>query len=145
MTTWSIIGRKFFHAPVPGDWELMQVGTTVVACCFLPYCQIVRGNVIVDFFMDSAPARLKAFCDFLGSLMFVAVAALITWRLVHGGLDMHRYHQRLTTIEFEHWWAFTVIVPLIGFLVVIVVYTLFRDLINIATGDVAGDGRLSDH
>ena len=37
-------------AGVPGDFELVQMATAVAAFCFLPYCQLRRGNIFVDTF-----------------------------------------------------------------------------------------------
>lgn len=37
-------------AGVPGDFELVQMATGVAAFCFLPWCQLRRGNIFVDTF-----------------------------------------------------------------------------------------------
>src|SRR6185436_13310533 len=42
MTLASVIGRAFFARPVPGDVELVQIGTAVCIALFLPYTQL-RG------------------------------------------------------------------------------------------------------
>ena len=47
---------------------------------FLPYCQMVRGNVIVDVFTTRASPRTRALLDSIGNLLFTAIAALLTWR-----------------------------------------------------------------
>jgi len=51
LTTASVIGRSIFLQPIPGDFELVAIGTGLAVFAFLPWCQIVRGNVMVDFFM----------------------------------------------------------------------------------------------
>ena len=91
MTAVSIVGRAAFSEPVRGDFEIVAIGTGIAVFAFLPWCQLTRGNVIVDFFMDRAPVRAKALCDALGGMLYVALGALLTWRMVFGGIDMHRY------------------------------------------------------
>ena len=78
LTTVSVIGRSFFDYPVPGDFELVAIGTGVAVFAILPYCQMTRGNVIVDFFMTRAPDRAKAFFDMVGNIIFSIIAALLT-------------------------------------------------------------------
>jgi TRAP-type C4-dicarboxylate transport system permease small subunit len=56
----SVIGRKFFDMPVQGDFELVQLGCAVCVAFFLPWCQIEKGHVIVDFFTVNASIRIKA-------------------------------------------------------------------------------------
>ncbi len=50
MTTISVTGRAALSMPVPGDVELIEIGTNTAVFAFLPFCQLMRGNVIVDFF-----------------------------------------------------------------------------------------------
>ena len=60
LTTASVIGRAFFNSPISGDFELVAIGTGVAVFAFLPYCHLIRENVVVDFFLDRAPYRVKA-------------------------------------------------------------------------------------
>ncbi|MGH7311303.1 MAG: TRAP transporter small permease, partial [Candidatus Rokuibacteriota bacterium] len=55
MAVASIVGRAVLGTPVPGDFELVQVGCGAAIAAFLPYCQLRRGNIIVDFFTVRAP------------------------------------------------------------------------------------------
>ena len=59
MTVVSVVGRAFFSHPILGDVELVQLGCAVVVSCFLPYTQLRRANIIVDFFtkMRGKPRR----------------------------------------------------------------------------------------
>ena len=94
MTVWSVLGRELQEAPfwpdfapfswlavVPGEFELVELTYAGAVFCFLPYCQMVRGNVIVDVFTDRLPARGKAWLGLAGDLIYMAIAALVTWQL----------------------------------------------------------------
>src|SRR5262245_61354783 len=53
----SVIGRRFFNAPVNGDFELVSMGAAIAVFTFLPYTQARRGNILVDTFTNWLPAR----------------------------------------------------------------------------------------
>ncbi len=140
MTTVSVIGRSFFSAPVPGDFEIVGIGTGLVVFAFLPWCQLMRGNVIVDFFMVRAPVRSKAFCDTVGGIFYLAIGVLLTWRMIYGGLDMYEYSEKSMTINFPRWTTFPPSVLMLGFLIVVIVYTIRRSIIETRQGRFLDDG-----
>ncbi len=136
LTTVSVIGRSFFDHPIPGDFELVGIGTGVAIFAILPYCQFIRGNVIVDFFMTRAPDRAKAFFDMIGNIMFTAIAALLTWRMVYGGIEMYQYSEKSMTINFPRWTTFPISVLLLGFLVIVTIYTVGRSFGEMLRGQI---------
>lgn len=71
-------------AGVPGDFELVQMATAVAAFCFLPYCQLKRGNIFVDTFTLRLPARWRNGIDAIWDIVYGLVMALIAWRLASG-------------------------------------------------------------
>jgi TRAP-type C4-dicarboxylate transport system permease small subunit len=68
-------------AGVPGDFELVQMATAVAAFCFLPYCQLRRGNIFVDTFTLKLPRRWQRGIDALWDVVYAFAMALIAWRL----------------------------------------------------------------
>jgi len=73
-------------AGVPGDFELVQMATAIAAFCFLPYCQLRRGNIFVDTFTLKLPLRWQRAIDALWDIVYALVMALIAWRLAAGAL-----------------------------------------------------------
>ena len=71
-------------AGVPGDFELVQMATAVAAFCFLPYCQLRRGNIFVDTFTSKLPRRWQRRIDACWDILYGLVMALISWRLAVG-------------------------------------------------------------
>ena len=134
LTGVSVAGRAAFSAPIPGDFELVSIGIGVAIFAFLPYCQITRSNVIVDFFMTRAPIRAKTACDVIGGLFYLVIGAILTWRLILGGLDMYRYSERTMTINFPRWTTFPISALLMVFLVVVIVYTIWRSIAETRAG-----------
>ena len=128
LTTISVFGRKFFDAPVPGDFELVAIGTGVAVFACLPYCQLMRGNVLVDFFMNNAPTRAKTIADIIAGLIFLAIGLMLTWRMIYGAIDMHDVNEVSMTIGFPRWSTFPISIVFMSFLVIIIIYTLGRSI-----------------
>jgi TRAP-type C4-dicarboxylate transport system permease small subunit len=128
VTSISIIGRGVFSAPIPGDFEIASIGIGVAVFAFLPYCQMMRGNVIVDFFLVKAPVRVKAVCDAFGGILYLAIAAVLTWRMYFGALDMYRYSEKTMTIGFPRWSTFPISILCLTLLLAVVLYTIWRSV-----------------
>jgi TRAP-type C4-dicarboxylate transport system permease small subunit len=71
-------------AGVPGDFELVQMATALAAFCFLPWCQLRRGNIFVDTFTLKLPERWQRRIDAGWDIVYALVMALISWRLAVG-------------------------------------------------------------
>ncbi len=123
MTVVSVTGRYLFDRPVPGDFELVEIGCAIAVFAFLPYCQLQRGNVVVDFFTLRAPAAVRERLDALGSLLYALIAALLAWRLTLGGYDMWRYGEETMVLGLSRWWGF---IPIVISCLLLVVACLYR-------------------
>ena len=130
LTVISVVGRAIFSAPIPGDFELVELGMAVAIFSFLPYCQMVRGNVIVDLFTSKASARTKALLDGVGNLLFTAIAALLTWRVALGGLEIRSYHETTMVLQVPVWWGYVPAVAFLAFLTIVCAYTVWRSVLE---------------
>jgi TRAP-type C4-dicarboxylate transport system permease small subunit len=126
MSIASIVGRWLFSRPLPGDFELVEVGSGVAIFLFLPACQLRGANVIVDFFTTGLGRRAQSWLDALGALLYTLVAALFAWRLVFGGLDYLSYGERTMVLGMPLWWSFVLILPAMAWLVLVSAYTTAR-------------------
>ena len=122
----SIVGRVALSAPIPGDFELVELAMAVAIFSFLPYCQIVRGNVIVDLFTTRASLRTRALLDGIGNLLYTAIAALLTWRVALGGMEIRSYHETTMVLQVPVWWGYVPAVIFLAFLTVVCAYTVWR-------------------
>ena len=68
MTVVSVTRRTLFGAPIPGDFEMVELGSAIAVFCFLPWCQITGGNVLVDFFTMKSGPRTNHLLEALGDL-----------------------------------------------------------------------------
>ena len=126
MSIASIAGRWVFSRPLPGDFELVEIGSGLAIFLFLPACQLRGANVIVDFFTTGLGRRGQAWLDASGALLYTAVAALFAWRLVFGGIDYLSYGERTMVLGLPLWWSFTLIIPATIWLALVAAYTTLR-------------------
>lgn len=118
MTVTSVVKRGVFGAPIPGDYELMQMGCAIAIFCFLPWCQAVGGNVLVDFFTQKTSPRLNHLLEALGDLLYLLIAALLMWRMYHGGLEAREYGDQSMVLRLPAWWGYAIAMPAMGLLAV---------------------------
>lgn len=90
VTLVSVLGRWLFAAPLPGDVELVQLGTALAIALALPYCQLHASHLIVDLFTARAPAALRGGLDTLAHCAAAAVLGLLAWRAGAGVADLQR-------------------------------------------------------
>jgi TRAP-type C4-dicarboxylate transport system permease small subunit len=123
VTVASVVLRGVTGKPIPGDYELVEMGSAITIFCFLPWCQVNGGNVLVDIFTQKAGLRSRAWLEALGDLLYALIAALILWRLVLGGMELKSYDEQSMVLRLPIWWGFVVIVPAVALLAVTCVAT----------------------
>jgi TRAP-type C4-dicarboxylate transport system permease small subunit len=99
----SILGRWLFSTPIPGDFELAQMGTAIAVFAFLPYCQIVRGNIVVDTFTAHLPAQWRGRMDATWDGVYAAAMALVAASLTRGALDTFSSHEVSMVLRIPVW------------------------------------------
>jgi TRAP-type C4-dicarboxylate transport system permease small subunit len=102
----SVLGRELFARPVPGDFELVSFGMAISAFLCLPYCQLSRGHLIVDFFLARAPEALRAGLDALAASVFAGIALLLAWRMAAGWRDAFVFRDISVILGLPYWWAY---------------------------------------
>jgi len=95
---------------------------------------MMRGNVLVDFFMAATPVRVRLVADVAGGILYLAIATLLTWRLIFGAIDMYQYRDVSMPINFPRWTTFPLSITLLGFLVIVIVYTIGRSVAELRAG-----------
>jgi TRAP-type C4-dicarboxylate transport system permease small subunit len=126
LTVTSVLGRYLFNAPIPGDFELVETACALAVFSFLPYCQLQKGNVLVDFFTYKLSTRTRGFLDSLSALIYTVIAVLLTWRLWVGGLDLLRTNEQTIVLEIPRAYNFLFIMPCMALLVVVCAYTIWH-------------------
>jgi len=114
MSIVSIVGRKLWAMPVPGDVEMLQMGAAFASASFFAYCHLNGGDVKVDFFTAKARAATVHRLDALGSLLVGVFGSLITWRATVGALSIREAGETSLILGWPVWIAQILMMP--GFL-----------------------------
>ena len=126
MSLASIAGRSLLSMPVPGDYELVQLGIAVAVASFLPFCQMRGGHVLVDFFTAHSRPSVRAALDTLGALLLAVAAAVFAWRIAAGALSFKEANDQTTILEIPTWWAMALMVPSFALFSAAGFYTAWR-------------------
>lgn len=133
MVVVSIAGRALWSKPIPGDVELTQFGIALCISLCLPWAQVRRANIIVDFFTQSAGPTLLRGLDGLGALLLAAMAALLAWRTAAGAQAMLEAHEATMILDLPMWWVYALLAPGLAL-------TALVALLQVFTGaDAAGE------
>jgi TRAP-type C4-dicarboxylate transport system permease small subunit len=111
MSVYSIVGRAFFDKPLMGDYELVQMMSAVAVTMALPYCQMVRGHVIVDFFTASNAPRSNAVLDTVSALLMALFALVLAWRVGVSTFDFAKNHDASMLLNLPTWWGYAPMAP----------------------------------
>ena len=111
MSAASIASRTLLGRPLPGDFELVQLGCAIGVAAFLPWCQMRRGNIIVDFFTARLSARAQSLLDAVGALLLALVMALVAWRATYGAITVYDSGERAMISRYPQWIGYAAIGP----------------------------------
>ncbi|WP_397473907.1 TRAP transporter small permease [Pusillimonas sp.] len=128
MSVLSVAGRSVLSRPILGDYEMVQLASAMGIVMCLPYCQLKRGHVFVDFFTLWAPERLKKLLDALACIVLAAIAFLLAWRCWLGMADMREYQESSMVLGLPIWWGYIPITPAFILLGITSVMTMIKDL-----------------
>jgi TRAP-type C4-dicarboxylate transport system permease small subunit len=111
MSIISIVGRKLFNLPVPGDVEVLQMFAAFASATFFAYCHLMHGEVKVDFFTAKISSTKRSFLDAGGSLLVGLVGALLAWRSWVGAMSLKEAGESSAILEVPVWIAQALMVP----------------------------------
>jgi TRAP-type C4-dicarboxylate transport system permease small subunit len=111
MTCASLIGRNTTGATIVGDFELTGVATGAAIALFMPFCQMRRGNIIVDFFTAKLPGKTNEGLDRFGAFLLALVFALLAWRTTLGGINSYDTHSETQILGFPEWVTYAGMAP----------------------------------
>lgn len=136
MSVVSIIGRKLFASPVPGDVEMLQMCAAFAAAGFFAWCHLSGGDVKVDFFTVRLAPRQVHRLDALGSLLVALFGALIAWRSAAGALVVREAGERSMLLDWPLWLPQMAMVPGFALLALAGAYRAWQHLVAARSAEV---------
>ena len=140
MTCISLIGRNTVGITLVGDFELTGIATGAAIALFMPWCQLKRGNIIVDFFTSRAHAMVNDRLDRLGTFLLALVFALLAWRTTLGGINAYATHSSSMMMGLPEWIVYAAMVPPF---VLTTVIALYQTVFGLHSLDLAGNAASS--
>ena len=137
MTFISIVGRElipFGLSPIPGDFELVEVGCAVAVFSFLPYCHMHKGHLTVDLLIAPMSDRVFNFTTLLGDLTICGFAILIASRLWLGLGEKMSYGESTMILEMPTWYGYALSVVGAILFAIVSVFMIWKDLALMAKG-----------
>jgi TRAP-type C4-dicarboxylate transport system permease small subunit len=126
MTVYSVLGRDLFGKALVGDFELTAVMTGAAIALFLPWCQVKRGNIIVDFFTAKTSDSARALLDRVGALFVALMLGLCAWRAALGGISAFKSNSGTMMLGFPEWIVYSIIAPALALTAVIALVQAIR-------------------
>jgi TRAP-type C4-dicarboxylate transport system permease small subunit len=123
MVVVSVIGRALIGVglgPVPGDFELVEVGVGIAVFFFMPWCYVKGGHATVDLLHMHMPRWFQRTVDTVSDLLMLAVWLVMTWMLFQGMLEKKEYTETTFILQMPVWWAYAMC--LVGAVIGCVVY-----------------------
>lgn len=109
LTCVSIVGRSLTFVglgPVPGDFEMVEMGMAFSVFSFLAWCQYRDGHARVDLFKRFFGETGNWVLDVIAKALMLGAASLIAWRLYHGLVDKIAYHETTFILRLPLSWGY---------------------------------------
>jgi len=81
VTVVDVVGRYFLNSPLPGAFELTELGLVLLIFAGLPLVSARDGHVNVPLLVERLGPRARAVQRGLVRLLGAALLALVAWRL----------------------------------------------------------------
>ena len=102
----SVAGLATWRSPIPGVYEIVQIGAAVAMFMMLPYCQITGSNVSADIFTASMRSRTIAWLAGIGAFLGALFGLFLIWRMSLGLEDVYVYRETTAIYQFPIWIAY---------------------------------------
>jgi TRAP-type C4-dicarboxylate transport system permease small subunit len=113
----SVTGRALTEwglGPVPGDFELVEVGTAIAVFCFLPWTHLKSAHAYVDILWGKFPPGMKRVLTIVFDAAMLLIWCVLIWRLTHGMLDYKKNGEETFILHLPLWWAYAACVVIGG-------------------------------
>ncbi|MBA4721153.1 TRAP transporter small permease [Alloalcanivorax xenomutans] len=128
MSLVSLLGRKLWSAPIPGDIEILEMAIAVAVASFMPLCELRDNHIRVDLIAGLLPAGVNRVLLSLSHLLLALVAALLIWRTGLLTLDSHEYGSTSTMLAVPLWIPQMLMLPGLALLCACALYQAARSL-----------------
>ncbi len=90
--TMTDVVMRAFGKPIVGDFEIISFLGAVVIGFALPYTSLYRGHVIVDFFIELLPKRVRDWVEIATRIIGILLFLWISWNFILMSFDLMETH-----------------------------------------------------
>jgi TRAP-type C4-dicarboxylate transport system permease small subunit len=76
----DIVGRGFMH-PIKGIFEMVGLLMVIAGSLGLGYCQLVKGNIMINLVTDRLKPRWQALIFTVSLIASIAVCIIVCWQV----------------------------------------------------------------
>lgn len=117
---------RIFRMGIPGAYDIVQICSLMAISFALPYVTAVKGHIAIEFFYHRFSKRGRFLLDSFFRLLSMLLFALLCYRTILYGLQLHASGQVMPTINIPVFWM-----PwLISLSCVLVFLTILYHLLN---------------
>ena len=98
LTVIDVILRSF-RRPIIGTYELVAFSGAVVIGFAVPLTTLLKGHVLVDFFVLRFPKAIRNTVHVLTRLLGIGLFSLLGWNLIKVGMDLYRTGEVSLTLQ----------------------------------------------
>ena len=100
MTSFDVIGRYLFSAPLGFAYEMTQIGMAMLVFCALPSVTLRTDHVTVDLLDNLFSAGFKAVRDVFVTLIIIGACLFLSWRVGKFASRLIDYGEHTSVLEF---------------------------------------------
>jgi TRAP-type C4-dicarboxylate transport system permease small subunit len=130
LSTISVLSRWLLGWPIPGDFELIAIGSGLGAFGFLAFGTLARSNILVDTLTTWLPARVNQWIDTFWSLVWALALLVLAERMVQGAVETAQSGTTTMVLGLSTWWA----VGIGAFCIGVTALVAFRWVVLLARG-----------
>ncbi len=131
LTVLSVVGRRLIPlglGPIPGDFELVEICTSVAVFGFLPYCHLSRGHVTVDVLVNAFPTWAFNALTLIGDVLIALISGVVAWRLWFGVQEKLTYGESTMILGAPLWYSYSLAFGVAFWGTLVAIYVIGRDL-----------------
>ncbi|MEW5909697.1 MAG: TRAP transporter small permease [Thermodesulfobacteriota bacterium] len=102
ITITDVILRSF-RRPITGTYEIVAFSGAVVIGFAVPLTTLVKGHVLVDFFVYKFSKTVRNLFHIITRCMGLFLFSLLGWNLVKMGIDLHRTGEVSLTLQIPYY------------------------------------------
>ncbi|WP_289036166.1 TRAP transporter small permease [uncultured Roseibium sp.] len=92
-----------YVSALPGYEDFVRLAVSVAALSFFPYCQMKRGHVAVELFVQAFPQWLQQALDKLWLLLTMALAVFLAYWMWIGMLETRSDNTMTAVLGWSEW------------------------------------------